>query len=142
MASITTYIKELANTQLFFVKANIDKLPGVLMWINLISYCSLYKITYDYFFNHIPVHMASFPKWYYYIESNVRHIFECSGLTLLLLSAYMRRCKMPLITLWCLFLVNTAYLLAGWDIDIYFCVTVCLIYFIFVTLAARKLTNR
>jgi len=135
-------MKQRINTLLFFVKANAHHLPALLMWVNLISYCALYKTVYDYFFNNIPILAHEYPQWYYYIESNVRHIFECSGLTLLLLTAYTRRCTLPLISLWGLFLVNTAYLWSGWGIDIYFCVTVCIIYFIFVVLTVRKLTNR
>jgi len=147
MASITTYIKEQVNTLLFFIRANRLSIPYFIMWINLISYCVLYKVVYDYFFNDIPIENHVYPDWYLYLESNVRHFFEYSGITLLMLlfdkfERYNWINRMSIICLFLLLSVNTIYLLIGMKADIYFCVTVCLIYFIFVTLAARKLTNR
>jgi len=147
------YIKEQANTLLFFVKANTYNLPVVLIIFNIFAYLTLfssiyYSINKLYHFQNpaIDLDKLSLPNWYIYIEGNIRHMFEASGTLLLLLWGYYKKMgyynRLSIIMLTFLFSINSLYYVFNTPIDCIYIVAVWGIYITFVIITVGKVLIR
>lgn len=95
---------------------------------------------------YVAVSYSEPPEWMYYADSVLRHFFEGSFVTLLLMLILSTRwrtiSKISFACLCALWLLNTPYILFGWDADLYFYCFSSIIYVTFVILTVYVLINR